>query len=223
MKQKNKLKVGFTAVTTVSVILTALVFIGLILEFLDGDLALILAGVFGTIAVASAFSFNAVALAEKGNKIIAIISGCLIWLSAILFELFFIGVIDSGTILLKVAGTLAVFSVMFTIVVSMALKLKKSLTWMQITTFSLMAIIDVMLSLQIFGLDVIQETIGIIFAIACVITIALLFVMGAIAKKKIYDVVEDGSANGENVTISKEEYEELKQEIKRLKERYGEE
>lgn len=110
----------------------------------------------------------------------------------------------------KCTGVIAIFTILFVIIVNSYTKLGKKLLPLQIISYSFVLIIDIILTLAIFGLDILNK-IATIFIILCLVTFALLCVVNIIARKHYHNTLTSDEVvdNEEFVKITKTEYDEL--------------
>ncbi len=213
----NKTKKILTIVTLVSIAIPILLLIGAIfgLEVFSGfTLKLMLT--LATVAVAGAFSINALNIYNK-RKVIAMISISLLCLCSILAFVIFWSNFTTPTIFNNLVIVLAMATVLFCIIVSMHLKLEKKFLIIQIITYSLIIIIDIILTLIVFGIDVLSiEGLSQLFWTMCLTTFALLCTTGILGKKASSLDSKDSNSSNKFVKISIEEYENLKNRIKEL-------
>ena len=115
---------------------------------------------------------------------------------------------------------LAIATVFFCIIVSTHLKLEKIYLALQIITYGLVIIIDILLTLLIFGVQIFEVP-GLteIFWTICLVTFALICVNGVLGKKSADS--NDGN-NKKFVKIPVEEYEALKARVKELEAKLNE-
>lgn len=176
---------------------------------------------FASICAGSIFALNGLQIFNKKRTLsivdlsligLLVVLGILtIWLNSKLPQLF-----------VQLVSILALATVFFNIIVANYIKLEKSKLALQVVTYSLIVVIDILLSLQIlnvnlFGYDWFVK----VFIVLCLVTFVLLVVL-IVLSKKIPDT--ENKSNIEYVKITKQEYEDLKNqiatyeaEIKRLK------
>lgn len=174
----------------------------------------------GIICVGSAFSLNALIIYPK-KKNLAIVDlsllGSLTLLSIIVFWIKAASDSPFGKIVL-VLGLATIF---FNIIISNYLKLAKNKLVLQIITYCLIVVLDVLLTLQIVGLRLFaMDWFLKMFIALCLVTFVLLIVLVILAKKvpqaenSTTSVVKELKEN--YIQIEKKEYEELKQRIQEL-------
>ena len=179
------------------------VFEGVLLKFLL---------TFATIAVACAFSINALNIFEK-NKIISIVSISLLGLSALLGFIIYWSEFTMPALFNNLTMVLAIATVFFCIIVSTHLKLGKKYLVLQIITYCLVIIIDILLTLLIFGIEIFEvKGLSEIFWTICLVTFALICVTGVLGKKSN----DNSESNKKYVKIPVEEYESLKARLAEL-------
>ena len=124
----------------------------------------------------------------------------------------------------QITVTLAILTVTFCLLVNVGVRLDKKFFALQIVTYILMAISDILLILLVWGVPlfsiaVLSQIIGVIFLVTFALWCSL-----SILSRKNQSVNDETKVSVESVTISKLEYqalkrenEELKAEIKKLK------
>lgn len=188
-------------------------------EFVFSGVGLDLLLSFAIIAVASAFAINACNVYSR-KKIISIINLSLLGL-CVLLGLLSVWIGDFPLLLANITYVLAIATVFFGIIVSLNLKLGKRQRVLQGITYVCVIVIDIILTLLIFGVDVFAvDGLSTMFIALCLVAFALLCATAILGKKSITEDVN----SSDMITISKIEYEnlkakvfELQQEIKELK------
>ena len=120
----------------------------------------------------------------------------------------------------KFTGIMAIFTILFVIIVNSYTKLGKKLLPFQIITYVFVLTIDIILTLAIMGVEVFKNSGFVtIFVILCLITFALMCVVNILAAKHYRQTLIDTSEkvdNDEYITIKRSEYEALLNKIKEL-------
>jgi len=213
----NNIKKILTIVTITSIAIPILLLIGAIfgLEVFSGfTLKLILS--LATIAIAGAFSINAVNIYNKKQNI-SIICLALLGLSTILGIIIYWSDFTTALVFNNLVIVLAMATVLFCIIVSMHIKLQKKHLPIQIITYCLIIIIDIMLTLIVFGIDLLSiDGLSQIFWVLCLVTFALLCTTAVLSKKSINEPTNTIENDDKYIKITKKEYENLKNRIKEL-------
>lgn len=199
-----------------TIIVTALTALTLILLLFDkklfgevnGDMLLTIS----TIGIGGFFAINSMNMISK-NKIIGFISLGLILASVILIILATWIDFDSN-LYMQVTLSLGLLSVLFNIIVSSGLSLGKSKIVWQILVYIIVSITDIVSTLIIFGLVVI-DNIGMFFLMMLILSVFGVIILKILSKKMISDLVE---VNKDIVKISKSEYEMLLEKSKKYDE-----
>lgn len=172
-----------------------------------------------TIAVASAFSINALNFFEK-NKPVSVVSLSLLGTSTLLGSIIYWSGFSMPHIYNQLVMFLAVATVFFCIIVSTHLKLEKRFLVLQIITYGLVIIIDILLTLLIFGVQIFEVNGMVqIFITMCLVAFALLCV-NAVLGKKSSETAEKTDKKFVKITV--EEYEALKARIVELETKLNE-
>ena len=170
-----------------------------------------------TIAVAAGISINEIAVIKR-KKVLGYVGLALLSLSALFAIIIFsTNLFVNGGFFNKLTEIFAITSVMFIIIISLYSKLVKSFVAMQIPTYACLVAIDIILALLILGVKVFKVP-GIphIFAILCIVAVALLISLSVIsAKMKSSEPVE--KVKKDMILVPTEEYNNLKAENERLK------
>ena len=116
----------------------------------------------------------------------------------------------------RISGIIAITTVLFTIIVTSNTKLHKHFIPLQVITFVLVGAIDVMLVLQICGVEVLKNGVLTIFIIMCVITFGLLCTINILSKR----LAKDEPVDSGYVKIKKEEYLALVEKAKKYDEEH---
>ena len=181
---------------------------------------------FATLAVAGAFSLNALNFMKK-NRVIAFITFALLGTLTVIAFIIFWGNIELTGAFAKVVGILAMTTIFFNIIVSNYLKLGRNNFVIQVITYVLIGAIDIILTLEILEVNVLLY-IPRLFVVACLVCFALLVTLSILGKKVPEEArVEskpEAKEDGNIVKLKKEEYEAmlkkigaLEAEIERLK------
>ena len=171
-----------------------------------------------TFTVASTFAITAVSYIHK-QAVLSIINLALLGILTILALIIYWQAIAFASTFARITVNLAVFTVLFCILVGIRVKLDNKFLALQIVTYSLVIVAVILLTLLIWGVDlfgikVVAQLIGVEFLVA----FAMLCVM-SIMSRKAYVVQPNDPRNVdiENITIPKIEYQSMKEEIERLK------
>lgn len=176
-----------------------------------------------TLTVASAFAITAVGYINK-QRVLSIITLSMLGLLCIFAFVIYWNSILFNNVFTQITVTLAILTVTFCLLVNVGVRLDKKFFALQIVTYILMAISDILLILLVWGVPlfsiaVLSQIIGVIF----LVTFALLCSLSILSRKN-QSVNDETKVSVESVTISKLEYqalkrenEELKAEIKKLK------
>lgn len=215
--EKAKKILTYIALATmgISVFMLILAIFGVKIFDLDGVLFKILLS-FATIAVASAFSINALNIL-KTQKIIpyislGLLSLCSLFGFIVYWTNFELGVFNTIT------GVLAIATVFFCIIVSLNNKNQKRFFALQIITYIVICIVDIILSLLICGVEVFNAIPSEIFWVACLVAFGLLCTLAILGKKKNGEVIDDKKY----IRVDKTEYESLKNRLQELEEENAE-
>ncbi len=172
---------------------------------------------FATIAVAGFFAINALTMTEK-NKIIGFVcAGLLGFLSLLLIIIFWTNI--PWGIFQQLVFVLTIATVLFNIIVNLNLKLDKNLLVLQIITYILIGIIDVILTMVIFGSKILtNDAILKVFIAGCIIVFGLLCALEILSKKveKTPMLIKQGELN--DVDSLKTQVKALQEENARLRE-----
>ena len=196
-------------VTIVSVILSAIMGIGLILKLIEindvlGKILLTLL----TLGVGSLLSLNSVDLLEEKFNILALISLSLLGISCIMAIVEFWAWFEWG-IFTKLIIVISVFSVLFNLIVSFISKLGKSKIYYQIFTYLFMGVLDILLTMLVFDSKVANDLFWRIFVIDLIFAFVGFVLLTIFTKKPNND--------GEYIKIKREEYQKLLDELESLK------
>ena len=211
LKLTKKLLTIFSIISTV---IPILLLIGTLFGLVTFDgVFLKLMLTFVTLAVAGGFAINALNIIRK-NKTISFISLTLLLISSILLVVMFWSNFSTPEIYNDLTVVISMATIFFCIIISMHLKLSKRYLALQIITYILVVAIDIILTLNIFGVNIFAIN-GMIqtFITLCLITFALLLITGILGKKSADNDTVD---NDKYIKITIEEYNELKERIKYL-------
>ena len=176
-----------------------------------------------TLTVASAFAITAVGYINK-QRVLSIITLSMLGLLCIFAFVIYWNSILFNNVFTQITVTLAILTVTFCLLVNVGVRLDKKFFALQIVTYILMAISDILLILLVWGVPlfsiaVLSQIIGVIFLVTFALWCSL-----SILSRKNQSVNDETKVSVESVTISKLEYqalkkenEELKAEIKKLK------
>ena len=171
------------------------------------------------VVVAGAFSLNALNFMHK-NRVIALVSFALHGaLTALLFIVIWGGMDFVTSWFAQLVAVVAITTIFFNIIISNYLKLGKNHFVIQIITYAIIGVIDVVLMLEIFQVDVMQYILR-EFIIACLLTLGLLITLAVLGKKA---PDEEAKIDGEKVVkLKQSEYDALLNRIKELEEKLKE-
>lgn len=220
MKKTRKI---LTIISIVSMIVSVLMLIGAIfgLKVFEGVLLKFLL-TFAVVAVGCAFAINAVSIYGRNRKV-SLVSLSLLSLSVLFALIIFWAGFDMSVGFNKFTLILGMLTVFFNIIVSLIIRLDRRYLVLQIITYSLVLVIDIILTLQIVNVDVFGiKNFWKFFLAICLVAFAMLCTTGILGRK--YDGGEQKSGDKEGkekqgfVKISQNEYDELKSKIKALEE-----
>ena len=113
--------------------------------------------------------------------------------------------------------TISVATVFFVIIVSMIIKYERRYLAIQIITYVLVIIVDILITLLAWGVEIFKiPAMTEIFWTLCLIAFAMLCTLSILGRKNV-DIKKEKKISDDKITISKEEYENMKNEIERLK------
>lgn len=169
---------------------------------------------FVIIAAGCGFSLNAVSLYKK-NQTISIVSLALLGVSSLMGILCFW--FDMGLFINRITGVISIISVLFISIINNVLRLANKYLILQIVTYALIVIIDISLTLLIFGLSVFEvEILWQLFIAVCLVAFALNCTLSIMAKKNINETASEEKEKIKTIKISEEEYNQMKQKIEEL-------
>jgi len=161
-----------------------------------------------TIAIAGFFSINALTMTKKNKVMGYVCLGLLAVLSLCLLIIIWMG--GKGTFH-NLVYVLLIATILFNIIVTLNLRLDKHFLVLQVITYILIAAIDIILTMVIFGSKVLSNgTILKLFIAGCIIVFGLLCALAILGKKVERDVVETPE--------EKVDVESLKRQVKALQE-----
>lgn len=164
-----------------------------------------------TLGVSAIFSINATLIKEKGYKIVSYVAYGLIAVSAILFLLLtWVG----GDIIFRLAIIIGVSSIFANIIMGNVVSLGKKYLVIQLIEYAMVLAIDIIIKLVAFGVDVFKEDIVFkLFVTGCIIAGVGMITLSVLSKK--VGTTESGEVvDKDSVTISKKEYNALKEKAK---------
>lgn len=171
---------------------------------------------FALLAVACAFAISSVNLLTK-KKLIPIICLSLLGLSTILMLINIWTNFNASEFFNRATITISVATIFFVIIVSMIIKYERRYLAIQIITYILVVIVDILITLIVWGVDIFGITaMTEIFWTLCLVTFAMLCTLSILGRKNV-DIKKEKKLTDDKITISKEEYENMKNEIERLK------
>lgn len=205
-----------TIVSLVCVIISVGLLIGAIFGlgvFKKPLLAVLLS--FATIGVASAFSINSLSM-QKRNRSLSYATLGLMGVTTLMALIIYISNFTTAVYFNKVILVLGIFAVLFNIIVSLILKLDKNYLILQIITYVIILAIDIILTLQVFGVNVFGlKGFWKIFLVLCLLAFGLLCTTSILSRKTASDE-KDYSEKEKKVTLSQQQYNELLQKITSL-------
>ena len=168
-----------------------------------------------TIAVASGISINEIGVIKR-KRILGLVGLCLLALSSLFAIIVFsTDLLVTYSVFNKITGVVALNSIMFIIIITQYSRVGRAVKGLQIPTYICLVLLDIILSLTISGVDILSKIIT-PFIILCIATVALLIALSVISSK-IKNTEPTVSIKKDIVTISREEYENLKKENAELK------
>lgn len=187
-------------------------------EIFDGvPLRLLL--IFATICVATGISINELAVINR-KKVLGFIGIGLLALSVLMaFVIFCSNLLVTENVFNRITGIVSVLSVTFIIIISIYSKLEKSLLGLQIPTYVAFGALAILLSLLIGGLHLFDiKGMLEVFIVLGIVCFGLLIASTIISAKKKSSNSDAVNSKAKTITISLQEYENLKEENKALKE-----
>lgn len=165
------------------------------------------------ICAGSALAINALLIFPKKRKLAIVDLSLLSSLTMLSILTFWIEAISSS-FFGKIVLILGIATIFFNIIIANYLKLSKNKLALQIVTYSLIVIIDILLTLQILGVDLFDsDAFSKLFIVLCLVTFVLLIVIIILAKKA---PSENLAEKTEYVKVDKKEYEEMKKRLQQL-------
>jgi hypothetical protein len=176
-----------------------------------------------TLAIGSGLGINALNV-YKRKQILGIISLSLLATSTLFAVIIFASpLLDKDSPFNKLTVILSVFSVLFEIIALLYSRLNKKFFVLQLVTYIVICIIDVIISLTVCGVDVFKyEFITDGFIVCCICAVGLLIALTVLGLKLSGDtqLTKSQTVNANNndmISVSKSEYENLKAENEKLK------
>lgn len=164
-----------------------------------------------TIAIAGFFSINAITMIAKNKTLGVICLSLLTTLSASLLIIVWAGI--KAGIFTNIVYILLIATILFNIIVTLNLNLDKRFLILQIITYSLIAIIDIVLTLVILGNNILKGTALKLFIAGCIVVFGLMCALAILSKKG-----EKEEPQKEDITSLKVRIAELEKENAKLKE-----
>jgi hypothetical protein len=169
-----------------------------------------------TVSIACFYGLNTLNLYPI-KKTLALISFAFIALSALMaLIVFWTPLLEEGGDFVSVMGTLAVFSVLFNLIVSTNIKLGSAHKVLQWITYGVLFAIDLVITLQIWGADLFHDGFGKFFFSGCFIEIGLLITLAVLAKKNVDMTPEKDQIAPNRILVDATEYEALKKRVAEL-------
>lgn len=217
---KKSLAKIVSTVILVCVVAAAIIGLGLlfsIISFSDilGQVLLSLLTVF----IAGLFLLNSINAVTQGNKV-GIFAAFMIILSAILFlALIWAGkYLESfGTIFNYIIVIVSMLSILLDVIIGHYILLKTRFLAVQIVMYLSLAYVETVLAFAILGNGALIAFWQ-VFVTAIIVALTLYIVLKVKEKNIAQETAEIKAEDGEYVTISKQEYENLKAEVERLRE-----
>ena len=200
--------VGITCLFFILAIFGIKVFDGVMLKFLL---------IFASLGLGFGIAINEINLLNR-NKILGIVSLSFLCVS-ILFALiiFCSPLLEEGSVFNTITAIFALFSIFFMIIISLYTKLGKKMLVLQIITYIVLCIADIMVSILIAGYSLLNvPAMTEIFSIICVFAVGLMIALSIISSK---NALETSSTQGEYVKLLKTDYDNLIKENQELKEK----
>lgn len=216
MKKTKKI---LTITSLVAMIISVIMLIGAIfgLKVFEGVLLKFLLS-FAAIAVGCTFAINAISIYGR-NRIVSLVSLGLLGLSVLFALIIFWAGFDMSVGFNKFTLILAMATIFFNIIVSLIIKLDRRYLVLQIITYVLILVIDIILTLQIVNVDVFGvKDFWKFFLAICLVAFALLCATGILGRK--YDVGGEKEVKAKQgfVKLSQAEYDAMNSKIKALEE-----
>lgn len=218
-KIKKILTIVSLATMGASVLILILGIFGL--DIFSGTLSKILLTL-STFAVASFFCINSLNVYNK-NKILALVSMGLLALLTVLALFVYWLELEFASDFVKALVILAMATIFFILIVSNSLTLGKKYRALQVISYILILVVDILLTLLVVGVEIFSlPAMTEIFATICLVVFALLCTLKILTKKSVGQ--GDKTVMIDKVVLTKAEYdallnkiEELENENKRLK------
>ena len=212
----ERTKKSFLIASLVSLAITCLFFILAIFDVkvFDGIWLRFLL-IFASLCVGCGFLVNELNVLKR-NKILGILSISFLSVSIIFALIIFCTpLLDDGSIFNTITAIIALFSTFFMIIISLATKLEKKLLILQITTYIILFLLEILISILIAGYPLFDvNAMTEIFSVVCVISVGLLIALWILSTKK---TTNEGSLDKEYIKVLKQDYNKLIEENKNLK------
>lgn len=172
--------------------------------------------VLSTVAVASGLSISEISVVKR-KRILGFVGLALLTVSVLMALVIFCSpLLENGSVFNTITAIISLFSVLFVIIISLYSKLGKSMLGLQIPTYISLVVLDVIISLLIAGVKIFSIN-GVLqtFIVLIIVCVGLLIASWVISSKK--KSTETSPVHDKTITISIEEYENLKQENKLLR------
>lgn len=208
-------------VLTITSICSIVIVVGLLISALLGAsvfkfplVAVLLS--FGIICAGTGLALNALNIMPR-RRILAIVDMALLGLLVLLGIIISWSNFSTNYIFNKITLILGMVAILFNIIVAYYLKLGKKLLVLQIVTYVLISVIDILLTLQICDVKLFEISWFVkLFIALCLITFLMFIVLAVLSKKNSQDSEDTTSTKGEMLQISKTEYDALKARISEL-------
>lgn len=170
-----------------------------------------------TIGVATAFSVNSISIYKK-NRSISIATIALMTATTVMALIIYFTNFTTPVYFNKVIIVLGMFAVLFNIIISLILKLDKKYLVLQIITYLIILAIDIILTLQVFRVNVFGiKGFWKFFLVLCLVAFGLLCTTSIIGRKTVTDEKDEINTKPKTANISNEEYFALLQKVEKLK------
>lgn len=208
--QKTKKFLMYLSLCTLAICIVLLIGAIFGLDTFNGGLLKVLKSC-GTIAIAGFFSINAITMIAKNKTLGIICLGLLATLSTSLLIIVWANI--KAGVFTNIVYILLIATILFNIIVTLNLNLDKRFLILQIVTYLLIAIIDIVLTLVILGNNVLKGTVLKLFIAGCIVVFGLMCALAILSKKG-----EKDEPQKEDVSSLKARIDELEKENTKLKE-----
>ena len=165
-----------------------------------------------TIGVSAIFSINATLIKDKGYKIVSYVAYGLIAVSAVLFLLL---IWVGGDAIFRAAIVIGVSSIFANIIMGNVVSLGKKYLVVQLVEYAMVVLIDLVIILLAFGVEVFEnDAVVKLFITGCIVAGVGMITLSVLSKKAESGDKVAVSNDSNSVTISKAEYNTLKEKAK---------